>query len=75
MRKIIILLVILLPVVGFAQTPTPRYSYDSLGNEYHYDPVKYCGTVCKKKPVRRHKCSKQVTVIVSRGRKYYIRCN
>ena len=38
MKKLLIILAILLPTLGKAQTK-PVYYYDSLGNEYHYDPT------------------------------------
>jgi hypothetical protein len=38
MKKLLIILVSILPTLGKAQTH-PTYYYDSLGNEYHYDPT------------------------------------
>ena len=38
MKKLLIILAIILPTLGKAQTH-PVYYYDSVGNEYHYDPT------------------------------------
>jgi hypothetical protein len=39
MKKLIVTISILIPLLGSAQTKQPVYYYDSLGNEYRYDPA------------------------------------
>jgi hypothetical protein len=70
MKKLIVTFSILIPLLGNAQTK-PVYYYDSLGNEYHYDPTK----VVVEQPItpKHTKKSKPKTVIITdRRKKKYI---
>ena len=65
MKKLIVTLSILIPLLGSAQTKQPVYYYDSLGNQHYYDPAK----VRVKAPIQHKRKRKTKTVIIVDRRK------
>jgi hypothetical protein len=69
MKKLLIILVMLIPIIGKAQTKqTPHMFYDSVGNVYYYDPSL---VIVEKDTTTKPLCTKRKTVarITSSGRK------
>jgi len=66
MKKLIVTFSILIPLLGIAQT-RPVYYYDSMGNEYHYNPTK----VIVEQPItpKHTKKTKPKTAIIAAKRK------